>query len=160
MTLQIKVLNETDQGQVSKIVKSLWGDETIFAHGEVFHTPALSGLKALDGDEIVGILHYQLRGQECEILTLASLKKGQGIGSALLLEVERIAGKEGCCLLSLITTNDNLNALGFYQKRGFHMAALAVDQVTKSRKQKTSIPLIGDNGIPIRDEIRLEKSLI
>lgn len=159
MAIQIKEIVKADQNQISKIIKTLWGDEMIIVHGEIFHTPDLSGLKAYDGDQIFGFLHYQLRGDECEILTLASLREGQGIGTTLLVEVERIARKESCELLSLITTNDNLNALGFYQRRGFHLEALLVGQVTQSRKLKPSIPYIGESGIPIRDEIRLVKTL-
>jgi ribosomal protein S18 acetylase RimI-like enzyme len=81
------------------------------------------------------------------------------VGTALIAELEKIARNNGCWFINLITTNDNEHALGFYQRRGFHLAALYPDQVTKSRLLKPSIPKVGDNGIPIRDELRLEKIL-
>jgi hypothetical protein len=59
----------------------------------------------------------------------------------------------------LITTNDNLNALRFYQKRGFRLAALYPGAVDESRTIKPQIPLVGENGIPLHDEIRLELAL-
>ena len=59
----------------------------------------------------------------------------------------------------LITTNDNLSALQFYQKRGFDMSRLYHNAVDKSRKIKPQIPLTGANGIPIRHEIELEMKL-
>jgi ribosomal protein S18 acetylase RimI-like enzyme len=65
----------------------------------------------------------------------------------------------GCKKLSLITTNDNLQALGFYQRRGFHLAALYHGQLIRSREIKPSIPLVGDHNIPLRDELRLEKPI-
>jgi ribosomal protein S18 acetylase RimI-like enzyme len=56
------------------------------------------------------------------------------------------------------TTNDNLNALRFYQKHGFVLAALRPNALEKTRKLKP-IPALGENGIPIRDEIELEMIL-
>jgi GNAT superfamily N-acetyltransferase len=125
----------------------------------MYHPTKLQGLKAVMGDAIVGFLHYQFRGPECEILTLASLREGQGIGSALLTAIEALAQAHDYKKLSLITTNDNLHALGFYQRRGFHLAALYPNQVTISRQIKPAIPQVGDDNIPIRDELRLEKDL-
>jgi hypothetical protein len=52
-----------------------------------------------------------------------------------------------------------LNALGFYQKRGFEIVAVYCGAVNESRKRKPSIPLIGYNNIPLRDEIELEINL-
>ena len=160
MALNIQRIREEDKDAVLEIVKSFWGDETIVVHDEVFHTNQLGGLKAAEENEIVGILHYRIKGKECEILTLASIKQGKGVGSALIAEVEEIARKRGCRLISVVTTNDNLNALGFYQRRGFHLSALLPGKVIESRRVKPGIPEIGENNIPIRDELRLEKILV
>jgi ribosomal protein S18 acetylase RimI-like enzyme len=56
----------------------------------------------------------------------------------------------------LITTNDNLHALGFYQKQGFHLVGEYPNAIVKSRKIKPSIQEIGVNSIPLRDEIELQ----
>ncbi|HEX7715028.1 MAG TPA: GNAT family N-acetyltransferase, partial [Bacillota bacterium] len=61
-----------------------------------------------------------------------------------------------CQRLWLITTNDNLAAIRFYQLRGFVLVALHRDAIAQSRKLKPEIPLRGIDGIPIRDEIELE----
>lgn len=159
MSVKIEQITENDQCEVEKIVADLWGDATLVVHGDVYHVANLQGLKAVRGDEIIGVLHYQFRGAECEILTLASLREGQGVGSALLAEVESLARSQNCRNLSLITTNDNLHALGFYQRRGYHLAALYPGQVDVSREIKPAIPLVADNHIPVRDELRLEKLL-
>ena len=159
MAIQIKRITLEDKKTVLEIVQTLWGDEAIIVHGEVFHTSELAGLKATEGDKIIGILHYQLEEEECEILTLASIKQKQGVGSSLIAEVEKIAKNHGCRVLNLTTTNDNLHALGFYQRRGFHLAALYPGQITITRKLKPTIPEIGNDNIPIRDELRLEKNL-
>ncbi|MEA3325878.1 MAG: GNAT family N-acetyltransferase [Chloroflexota bacterium] len=158
MTFQIKAIQAPDHSKISEIVNELWGNEIIIVHGDIFHTLILKGLKALIDDQIIGFFHYQRRNKECEILTLASLKERQGVGSALTEAVEKIAREDSCRVLSVITINDNLHALGFYQRRGNHLAALYPGSVNASKKKPT-IPDTGDNNIPIRDELRLEKLL-
>lgn len=159
MPPNIERISAADQPAVQEIVTHFWGDETIVIHGEMFHIADLDGLKAVIDGEIVGILHYQVRAGECEILTLASLHQGQGIGSALLAAIETTARSRFCSKLTLITTNDNLHALGFYQWRGFRLVELYPGQVDISRKLKPAIPLIGENLIPLRDELKLEKTI-
>lgn len=148
-----------DHQIVQEIITRLWQDTIIVVHNDVYDIADLEGIKAVQDDYIVGILHYQVSGQECEILTLVSLQENQGIGSALLAAIEAIAKFQSCEKLSLITTNDNLHALGFYQRRGFRLTGLFPGQVAFSRKFKPSIPLIGENNIPLRDEIKLEKTI-
>ena len=57
-----------------------------------------------------------------------------------------------------MTTNDNLHALRFYQRKGFTLAGLRPNALAQTRKQKP-VPLLGADGIPIRDEIELEMIL-
>jgi hypothetical protein len=58
------------------------------------------------------------------------------------------------------TTNDNVDALRFYQRRGFRLAALRTRAVDELRRRlKPTIPAVGEHGIPIRDEIELEIEL-
>ncbi len=159
MNIRIEPIQAEDQTFISNVVRHVWGDEMIIVHGEIFHTTALDGIKAIIEGQIIGFLHYQYLIEEFEIITFASLKEDIGVGSALIEAAEQTAHDKGCKILSVITTNDNLHALGFYQKRGFHLAALYPGIVNNSREIKPSIPNIGENKIPIRDEIRLEKTL-
>lgn len=159
MAINIREITPQDRETVEDILTRFWGGETIVVHGEQFALVTLPGLKAILADEIAGLLHYQIVGEVCEILSLVSLRANQGIGSALLLALEDTARAQGCNKLSLVTTNDNLHALGFYQRRGFHLAALFPGQVAHSRAIKPSIPSIGEDNIPIRDELQLEKLL-
>jgi DNA-3-methyladenine glycosylase I len=89
-------------------------------------------------------------------VTLNSLREGIGIGTALLDAVREAARKSGCRRTWLITTNDNLHALRFYQKRGWRLTALHRNALDESRRLKPVIPEIGIDGIPLRDEIELE----
>jgi len=88
-----------------------------------------------------------------------SIKEGNGIGSKLMNEVELLAKQKGINKIKLITTNDNLQALKFYQKRGYRIVRVITDAVVKAREIKPSIPLIGNDGIPLNDELELVKIL-
>jgi len=97
-------------------------------------------------------------GQQCEVLTLHATEQWHGVGTALIEAVEQMAAGHGCARLWLITTNDNADALRFYQRRGFQLAAIHRRAVDDSRSRlKPEIPAAGAYGIPIRDEIELEK---
>ena len=86
-----------------------------------------------------------------------SIIKRKGIGTALVEKVEKIAKELNCKKIWLITTNDNIDALLFWQKRGFSIKAIYPNAISVSRKLKPEISEIGNYGIPIRDEIELEK---
>ena len=119
--------------------------------------PAL--MAEVDGD-LAGVLTYVVVGEAFEVLTLHAAVSWHGAGTALLAEAERIALAEGCQRLWLITTNDNVDALRFYQRRGFSLARLHAGAVDRSRAtMKPQIPPTGDYGIPLRDELELERWL-
>ncbi len=139
-----------------------WGDDIVVAHGVVYRPAELSGFAAFEAGEqrVVGLITYVIQKNACEIVTLDSLIERKGIGSRLIDAVRETAEQEGCDRLWLITTNDNLNALRFYQKYGFRLAALYKNAVERERALKPSIPLTGEFGIPIRDELELEIKLV
>lgn len=136
-----------------------WGAEIVVVHGRVYRPDELPGFWAESGGERSGLLTYEIRDRACEIVTLNALRRGRGIGTALVLAVREEAVRSGCRRLWLVTTNDNLEALRFYQRRGFVLAALRRNAVEASRRRKPQIPLVGAHGIPIRDEIELESTL-
>jgi ribosomal protein S18 acetylase RimI-like enzyme len=153
------------QGQKTHTLRELfieyWHDERIIVHENVYHPQHLESLVALDETKTIqGLLTFVVANSELEIITLDSFIKGQGIGSQLLKSAEQEATKRHCKRLWLVTTNDNLHALGFYQRRGFQIMKVTPNAVEKARVLKPSIPLIAENGIPIRDELMLEKSVV
>ncbi|HEX6401330.1 MAG TPA: GNAT family N-acetyltransferase [Actinomycetota bacterium] len=127
--------------------------------GELVDATAQATLVADKDGRIVGVLTYIIDDDSCEVLTLHVAEKWVGIGSSLLREVERLARAEDCRRLWLITTNDNLDALRFYQRRGFNLGNLHVGGIVRDRKVKPGIPAIGEYGISIHDEIELQKVL-
>ncbi len=157
--IQIRPITESDRSWVKTVSLESWGAETVIAHGEVFYPAKLEGFIAYTGEEKVGLLTYQVIDKACEIVTLNSIKPKMGIGSALIHHIAEYARQIGCDKLWLITTNDNTGALYFYQKLGFRLAALRTNVMPEYRKLKPEIPMISDEGIPIRDEIELEMDL-
>lgn len=159
MTRLISAIRKKDHPAILNAAREFWGSSIIIVHGDLYDLQELPGFKAeLDG-QLAGFLHYEFKEDACEILTLASLKEGRGVGSALLKVIEALARQKHCQVLHLTTTNDNLHALGFYQRRGYRFAALYPGQIDISRQLKPTIPQLGDNRIPLRDEVRLELRL-
>jgi len=110
--------------------------------------------------ELVGVATYVADGGACELLTLHAETRRSGVGTALVDAVRTRALDAGCELLWVVTTNDNVDALRFYQRRGFRLARLRTGAVDESRETlKPDIPPIGDHGIPLRDEIELDMLL-
>ena len=157
--MQIQDVTQSDHPVIGRIVREMWGDELILVHGQSFQTNRLPGLKAVLKGDVIGFLHYQLGNEACEILTLAAVHRRQGIGSALMNAIEDLARSNGCEKLTVTTTNDNLGALAFYQHCGFSITGVGLGLVDEARKQKPSIPEVGNHNIPIHDEIYLEKAL-
>jgi ribosomal protein S18 acetylase RimI-like enzyme len=158
-TMKIRRLSPEDLPSLREYWRKHWGDEFVVAHGVIYQPDSLDGFIALEGDEWLGDVIYVFSGADCEIVSIDSQRVGQGIGTRLINAVLEEARKRNCKRVFLITTNDNLNALGFYKKHGFEMVAIHRGAVNESRKIKPSIPLIGNNGIPLRDEIELEMNL-
>ncbi len=155
----LRPLANADRDNVRKFITQRWGAETVVAHGIVYHPHELPGFLALRDDEIVGLVTCSIEGNACEIVTIDSTQPEVGIGTALIDVVQAFARRASCKRVWLITTNDNLNALRFYQKRGFTLVAVHRNALEQSRQLKPEIPLIGNDGIPLRDEIELEKFL-
>ena len=134
-----------------------WGDDEMVVSSGTYQLSDLPGFVAFDEAEIIGVITYIIRNDQIEIISLDSFR--ENVGSQLLKKLEEISEEKDITKITVITTNDNLNALKFYQKRGYSIIKVISNAVEKARKQKPSIPLLAENGIPIRDEIVLEKYL-
>jgi GNAT superfamily N-acetyltransferase len=154
----IRPLDFDDKSWVRQLISQRWGAEFIVAHGEIYCPHELPGFVAIRGKEKVGLVTYNITDENCEIISLDSLLPSVGIGSALIDAVKISALESRCKRIWLTTTNDNLNALRFYQKRNFALVKVLRNAVEIARKHKP-IPLKGADGIPVRDEIELEMVL-
>lgn len=154
----IRPVDSDDADWIAQFITERWGAEFVAAHYEVFHCRDLPGFVAMKGEKKVGLLIYKIVGDDCEIVSLDSLRPCIGIGTVLIDAVKAVACESGCKRLWLVTTNDNMNALRFYQKRGFVLVKINRNAIEFARNLKP-VPLVGLDGIPLRDEIELEMML-
>jgi ribosomal protein S18 acetylase RimI-like enzyme len=157
--MKIRRLISNDLPELNEFWEEQWGGTEMLVHGVVFRTNQLDGFVAEEQGRWTGLVTFFMSHDGCEIISLNSLEEGHGTGTKLIEEAIRAARAENCKRIFLSTTNDNLHALGFYQKRGFELAAIRRGAVNESRKIKPQIPLTGFDDIPIRDEIELEMLL-
>jgi ribosomal protein S18 acetylase RimI-like enzyme len=136
-----------------------WGATAVARKGELIDPLTLDGFVALDGDDRVGLLTYDVRGDEFEVVTLQADHQGIGVGRALMDAARLRAVELGARRLWLVTTNNNVRAFGFYQRWGMQLRKVYPDGVTRSRALKRAIPLVDDEGLPIRDELEFELNL-
>jgi ribosomal protein S18 acetylase RimI-like enzyme len=155
----VRALDASDRDWVAQLITEHWGASTVVAHGVVYYPHTLPGFVAIQNGERVGLITYHIEGDSCEVVTIDSTRSSSGIGTALIEGVKQAARRAGCKRLWLITTNDNLNALRFYQKRGFVLVAIHRNALEVTRRLKPEVPLIGNDDIPLRDEIELEMML-
>jgi len=158
-SFEIRPIDSNDAEKVATFMRQNWGFTRVVSKGRMYYPEKLPGFVATIGDKSVGLVTYEIEKGQCEVVTLNSAAEGLGIGSGLLEAVRKVAISADCERLWLITTNDNTHELRFYQKRGFRLAALYPNQLEKSRLLKPEIPLVGMDGIRLRDEIELEATL-
>ncbi len=152
----LQEINEKYRDAVNQILWEEWYCPPSISKGKIIDTTTLPGLLSIEGEKIKGVITYHFENDECEIVTLNSFEEMKGIGTALINGVLNIARINNCRRLWLITTNDDINAIGFYQKRGFDLKAVYINAMENSRRLKPSIPLIGMNQIPIKHELEFE----
>jgi ribosomal protein S18 acetylase RimI-like enzyme len=121
------------------------------------HDPLeLPGFVAWRSGARAGLATFRIDGDECELLTLDCAVENEGAGTRLIEEVKEAALSRGCRSVWLITTNDNTHALRFYQRRGFRIREVRPGAVDRERQTiKPEIPALGNDDIPISDEIEL-----
>lgn len=151
----VRPVCEGDRPTVEWLTTQLWGAAEVVVHGGAFYPATLPGFIAERGGSIVGLVTYDVRPGTLEIVTINALDRYVGIGTMLIEAVRGEAKRQRCHEVMLTTTNDNVDALRFYQRRGFRLAAFRLGAVDRSRRIRPEIPRVGDHGIPLHDEIDL-----
>jgi ribosomal protein S18 acetylase RimI-like enzyme len=124
--------------------------------GELVDAAERPATVARRAEEIIAVLRYDVGVDACEILTLHCDEQWSRIGTRLVDDVVNLARSQGCRRVWLCTTTDNVDALRFYQRRGFQLSDLRCGAVDEARRTvKRTIPAVGSYGIPLRDEIEL-----
>lgn len=154
--MEYERISRLNRNRVDAFIKQHWHTTTMIIRGKEIDMTKTEGFFFSEGEDIIGLITYILYDDILEITSLDSLHENQGIGSKLVEAVIHEAKERKLQKIVLITTNDNINAIKFYQKRGFDMVRLFHNALDVSRKLKPEIPLIGENSIPLRHEIEFE----
>ena len=149
--------NNLDDEWIDKLLIKYWSDTIIVTRGKKHDASTLPSIIAEFDGQRVGVLTYCINREECEIISLISLFKRVGIGIQLLRSIEMTALDMKCKRVWLVTTNDNEAAVEFYLKNGYRIKAVHKDAIVKSRILKPTIPMYSPDGVPIKDEIEMEK---
>ena len=142
---------------IAWLMVEFWGSELQVVHQSVYRPAELPGLIAERAGRVVGLLTYQVSDEMLEVVTLNAIERRTGVGTVLMEAVVADARQLRCQEIRLTTTNDNLDAIRFYQRRGLRLVALRPGAVDRARLEKPEIPRVGDYGIPLRDEIDLAR---
>ena len=156
--MDVRPLADADRDHARAWIRAHWGDESMAAHGELFFPADHEGFIA---GEWEGLVTYRVADNDCEITLIETDPPGVGTGGALLAAVVEAARNAGCRRVWLVSTNDNVDALRWYEHRGFVVEAVRERAIDRWRATlKPTIPTHHPtNGLPIRDEIELSLAL-
>ena len=157
--IEIRPASEVDPEALLAFVVEAWGAETVVGHEEAMYPARHAGFVAAAGRRDHGHVTYRGDGDRCEITTIQAFPRQGGVGSMLLDAALEAAREEGYSVVWLTTTNDNLDAIRFYQRRGFPDRAVRPGAVDRARAIKPEIPEVGMYGIRMRDELDLALEL-
>jgi N-acetylglutamate synthase-like GNAT family acetyltransferase len=129
----------------------------VLAFGEMLALAALPAIVAEMKGEVAGALAYRRLPDALHIVALATdpMWQRSGVGGYLVAEIELMARKLSVPRVIFCTTNDNLPSLYFYQRRGYRITEVVPGALLP---HVTPAFASGFAGIPVRDEIRLEKT--
>jgi ribosomal protein S18 acetylase RimI-like enzyme len=153
----VREATDVDRAAARELFQRDFGRTKIVAFGEVMDLDQMPALVAVMTGQPAGALAYRLFRDALHIVALATdpMWQRSGVGGHLLAEAELLARRLQLERLIVSTTNDNLPALYFYQRRGYRLTDLAPNSVIARTRQQ--VP--GFAGIPVRDEVRLEKKI-
>jgi len=141
----------------TRIWAQRWGEPLVVSRGKLHDLRGLPGFVAENG-HLQGVATYRVDGQELEVVSLVTDEDSDvpGVGTALLAAVEQMARERGLRRAWLVTTNDNTDAIAFYEAMGWQHIDTYQGAVRQARAIKPSIPDVGANGVAIEDELEFE----
>ena len=153
----LRAASEQDNARLQELAIHFWGETEVECFDREYDVLKLSAYVGLENDDIAGFISYAVEGDRMNLVMLNVLPdyQGQGLGSALLAKAVIEAHELGLSQVVVATSNDDVPALGFYQRSGF-----VIEEVVQHRiSEHHGGPEEGFAGIPVRDEIRMQLAL-
>jgi len=160
----VRSLAAADEAAAEALLDEMLAGRHQVRLGERIDVLSLSGAGAWDGDRLVGVVTWTEPSgdggrSELAALAVALDRWGLGVGGILVETAAAAASAAGATAQWLVTTNDNLDALRLYQRHGYRLTELRAGAVDEARRAKPTIPEAGRHGIPLHDELVLERDL-
>jgi GNAT superfamily N-acetyltransferase len=152
-------IEPVDQEYIRRYWAAHWGLPVV-SIDRVYQPEDVSGLVWRDEwGEAQGLITWAIDGDSAEIVSVDAFQQGRHIGGRLLDGAEAELRRRKVRRATIVTTNDNLRALAFYVRRGYRIVRVALDDMDRVRELKPGVPKLGNDNIPLRDMIQLEKDL-
>jgi ribosomal protein S18 acetylase RimI-like enzyme len=152
-----EVTSEEERSRIRELVRGFWGEEEQLAFDKRFEVAGLSAYAAKADGETIGFVSFAEVADALIIVALGVLPQYQcsGVGRSLAEKVEAVARNLRKKRLLVSTSNDDLPALAFYQCLGFQIFEVKPNVIAEKHGKVVK----GIGGLPVRDELRLQKIL-
>lgn len=158
--MNVRPVTPADQEWIAEVIGTHFASTRIVSRGRVYDDASILDGFLIEADaQRVGLALWHEVDGDAELVVMVTLNRGSGAGTLLLDAVVERAAIAGWHRLWLITTNDNVDAIRFYQRAGWDWIAFHRDAVTSNRAFKPELPEIGSSGLPVRHEIEFEAPL-
>ncbi len=157
MEFAVRPATPGDTRAIEEICDQAWGETDIDVFGKTFDVLSGINLVAEAEGEFAGLLSLALDGGELVVVLLSVYPRfqGQGVGSALLGLAVEVARERRLPAVRVAVSNDDIPGLDFYQRQGFVIYEAALGLLADAMGSAAA----GFSGIPVRDEIRLRRSV-
>jgi GNAT superfamily N-acetyltransferase len=153
----VREATDADRPAVRALFESDFGRTKIVAFGEVMNIDPMPALVAFITEELSGALAYRLFGDALHMVALATdpMWQRSGVGGHLVAEAELLARR-----LQLAAPGR-----GHHERQPASATLLPASRLPAHRSRAeqhvvhTGQDVLGFAGIPVRDEVRLEKML-
>jgi len=152
-----EVLLDEERERIREYAQRFWGEEEQLTFGRKFMVAELPAFAAKIENNIIGFISSKETDDAIIIVALGVSPQYQrsGVGRSLIGKVEAQAKKLLKKRLLVSTSNDDLPALAFYQSLGFQIYEVKPNVIA----EKHGLVSEGIDRLPVRDELRLQKTL-
>jgi len=152
-----RLRSEGERVRIRQLVKHFWNEQQQLAFDKMFTVADLPAFVARKGNAIIGFISFAEEKETIIIVALGVTPQYQGadVGRKLVEKIVAEAKRTDKKRLLVATSNDDLPALGFYQSLKFQIYEVKPNVIA----EKHGKTLKGIAGLPIRDEIRLQRTI-
>lgn len=153
----VREARPADQRAIEDICDRAIGETEIDVFGATFDVLEGINLIAEADSGLIGLLSLAVSGGELNVVLLSVYPEyqGQGVGSALMRAAYDVARERRLPSVRVVVSNDDIPGLDFYQRQGFVLVEIAVGVLADALGAAVG----GFSGIPVRDEIRMRRSV-